>query len=85
MRAFVPEDAAIKIPVTTPDQIIRDFALAIDTLVSNPDSMDKMSKASSAFANEQTWPHRAEMMNALYGELVKGSSNSYSRMSFSFF
>jgi glycosyltransferase involved in cell wall biosynthesis len=72
MRAFIPEDAALKIPVTTPEQIIRDFAVAIDTLVSNPDSMHKMSKASSVFANEQTWPRRAEMMNALYGELVKG-------------
>jgi glycosyltransferase involved in cell wall biosynthesis len=72
MRAFVPEDAAIKIPVITPEQIIRDFALAIDALVSSPDSMRKMSEASSAFANEQTWTRRAEMMNTLYGELVKG-------------
>jgi len=72
MRAFILDDAAVKIPVTTPEQIIRDFALAIDTLVSNPDSMRKMSKASSAFANEQTWPRRAEMMNTLYGELIKG-------------
>jgi glycosyltransferase involved in cell wall biosynthesis len=70
MRAFVPENAAIKIPVTTPEQIIRDFALAIDALVSNPDSMHKMSEAASAFANEQTWTRRAEMMNILYGELV---------------
>jgi glycosyltransferase involved in cell wall biosynthesis len=72
MRAFVPDDAAIKIPVTTPEQIIRDFALAIDTLVSNPGSVHKMSEAASAFANEQTWTRRAEMMNTLYGELVKG-------------
>jgi len=72
MRAFVPGDAAVKIPVTTPDQIIRDFALAIDALVSNPGSMHKMSEASSAFAKEQTWTRRAEMMNTLYGELVKG-------------
>ena len=72
MRAFVPEDAAVKIPVTTPEQIIRDFALAIDSLVSNPDSMHKMSEASFAFAKEQTWTRRAEMMNTLYSELVKG-------------
>jgi glycosyltransferase involved in cell wall biosynthesis len=72
MRAFVPEDAAIKIPVKTPEQIIRDFAHAIEALVSNPGSMRKMSQAAYVFANEQTWTRRAEMMNILYGELVKG-------------
>jgi glycosyltransferase involved in cell wall biosynthesis len=72
MKAFLPEDASIKIDVRTPEQIISDFALAIDTLVSNPDSMHKMSKASFAFAREQTWPRRAERMITLYDELVKG-------------
>jgi glycosyltransferase involved in cell wall biosynthesis len=72
MRAFVPEDAAIKIPVRTPEQIIRDFALAIESLGSNPDSMRRMSQAASVFANEQTWTRRAEMMNTLYDEIVKG-------------
>ena len=72
MRAFVPDDAAIKIPVKTPEQIIRDFARAIESLVSDPDSMHRMSQAASYFANEQTWMRRAEMMNALYDELVKG-------------
>jgi glycosyltransferase involved in cell wall biosynthesis len=72
MRAFVPEDAAIKIPVSTPEQIITDFALGIDAVVSNPNSMRRMSEAAYAFANEQTWVRRAEMMNTLYEELVRG-------------
>ncbi len=71
MRAFIPDDAAIKIPVTTPERIIRDFALAIESLVSNPSSMRRMSRAASLFANEQTWTHRAEMMNTIYDELVR--------------
>jgi glycosyltransferase involved in cell wall biosynthesis len=74
MRAFVPDDAAIKIPVKTPEQIIRDFALAIGSLVSNPGSMRRMSQAASVFANEQTWIRRAEMMNTLYEELVRGAA-----------
>jgi glycosyltransferase involved in cell wall biosynthesis len=76
MRAFVPEDASIKVPVSTPEQVIRDFALAIEALVSNPGSMRKMSQAAYAFANEQTWTRRAERMNVLYGELVTGNGNS---------
>lgn len=74
MRAFVPENASIKIPVRTPEQIITDFAIAIGTLVSNPDCMRKMSQAAYVFANEQTWPRRAEMMNVIYRELVRGTT-----------
>ena len=72
MRAFVPEDAAIKIPVISPEQIIKDFALAIEALASNPNSMRKMSQAAYVFAGKQTWTRRAEMMNDIYGELVRG-------------
>ncbi|HEY4051191.1 MAG TPA: glycosyltransferase [Acidobacteriaceae bacterium] len=73
MRAFVPEDASIKVPVKTPKQIIRDFAVAIEALVSNPDFLRKMSEAAHAFANQQTWTHRAEMMNEIYLDLVSRS------------
>lgn len=74
MRAFVPEDAAIKIAVGAPDQIIRDFAIAIETLASNPDRMRKMSRAAYIFANEQRWTLRAERMNTLYHKLVAGTA-----------
>jgi glycosyltransferase involved in cell wall biosynthesis len=74
VRAFVPEDAAIKIAVGTPQQIIRDFAIAIETLASSPDIIRKMSQAAYIFASEQTWTHRAEMMNTLYHKLVKGTA-----------
>jgi len=74
IRAFVPEDASIKIAVRTPEQIISDFAIAIEALVSNPGCMRKMSQAAYAFANEQTWTRRAEMMNILYDQLVRGTA-----------
>ena len=74
MRAFIPKDAAIKIDVKTPEQIIRDLAIAIEALVLSPSSMRKMSQAAYVFANEQTWTRRAEMMNTLYDELVRGKA-----------
>jgi glycosyltransferase involved in cell wall biosynthesis len=73
MRAFVPEDAAIKVPVRTPEAVIRDFALGIEALVSNPGSMRKMSQAACAFANEQTWTRRVEKMNGIYADLMSRS------------
>lgn len=76
MRAFVPEEASIKVPVSTPEQIIRDIALAIENLKSDPDSLRRMSKAAYVFAREQSWNRRAEMMNILYGELIREDGNS---------
>lgn len=75
MRAFVPEDASVKIPIGTPEQIIRDLAIAMETLASNPDCIREMSQAAYRFANEQTWKHRAEIMDVLYHELVNENQN----------
>jgi glycosyltransferase involved in cell wall biosynthesis len=75
MRAFVPEGASIKVQVRTSKQIIRDFAVAIEALVSNPAVLRKMSDAACAFANQQTWTHRAEMMNEIYVDLMSGSDD----------
>jgi glycosyltransferase involved in cell wall biosynthesis len=74
MRAFVPEDASIKVPVKSPEQVINDLARAFETFGSNPERRLAMSRAALVFAQEQTWTRRAEAMNKLYAELMKGTA-----------
>jgi glycosyltransferase involved in cell wall biosynthesis len=74
MRAFVPDDAAIKVPVNSPQQVITDLAQAFDTFGSNPELMPAMSRAALAFAESQTWKRRAEKMNELYAETVSSAA-----------
>jgi glycosyltransferase involved in cell wall biosynthesis len=73
IRAFVPDDASIKVPVHSPEQVISDLADAFDVLASNPQQQRTMSKAALAFAESQTWRRRAETMNELYAETKKGT------------
>lgn len=71
--AFVPDDASIKVPVNSPEQVITDLANAFDVLASNPQLQRTMSRAALAFAENQTWRRRAETMNELYAETMKGT------------
>jgi glycosyltransferase involved in cell wall biosynthesis len=73
IRAFVPDDASIKVPVNSPQQVIRDLAHAFDVLGSNPELLLTMSRAALAFAEKQTWQRRAESMNKLYADTMKGT------------
>jgi glycosyltransferase involved in cell wall biosynthesis len=70
IRAFIAGDAAIKVPVNSPQQVITDLAQAFDTLASNPQLRPAMSSAALAFAESQTWNRRAEKMNELYAETM---------------
>jgi len=72
IRAFVPDDAALKVSVNSPQQAISDLADAFDVLGSNPQLKQSMSKAALSFAESQTWQHRAEAMNELYAETMSG-------------
>jgi glycosyltransferase involved in cell wall biosynthesis len=73
VRAFVPDDAAIKVPVNSPQQVIADLAQAFDTLAKNPQLKRTMSSAALAFAESQTWSRRAEKMNEIYAEIMNGA------------
>jgi glycosyltransferase involved in cell wall biosynthesis len=74
MRAFVPDDASLKVSVSSPQQVISDLADAFDVLGSNPQLKQSMSKAALAFAESQTWPRRAEKMNELYADTTNGKA-----------
>lgn len=71
--AFVPDDAAIKVPVTSPQQVIKDLADAFLLAGSNPELLPALAKAAFAFAESQTWKRRAETMNGLYTETMNES------------
>ncbi len=74
MRAFVPDDAALKVSVNSPDQVINDLADAFDLLGSNTELKQSMSKAALSFAESQTWRHRADKMTELYAETTNDSA-----------
>jgi glycosyltransferase involved in cell wall biosynthesis len=74
IRAFVPDDAAIKVPVKSPQQVISDLAHAFDALGSTPQLKQSMSRAALAFAESQTWKRRTETMNELYTETMNGTA-----------
>jgi len=76
IQAFVPEDASIKVPVKSPGQVIDDLARAFETLGANRESLQAMSKAALAFAEQQTWSRRAEVMNGLFAEVINGTIGS---------
>lgn len=68
--AFVPADAAIKIPVTTPRETVNRIAEGIRWLARNPEARRKLGEAGRAFARTQTWEKRAEAAVKLYAEVI---------------
>ena len=72
IRAFVPDDASIKVSVNSPEQAINDLARAFEAFASHPERRLAMSRAALAFAEGQTWTRRAEKMNELYAGIMTG-------------
>jgi exopolysaccharide biosynthesis WecB/TagA/CpsF family protein len=68
---FVPPDAGIKVPVTTPAQTVAELAKGIQRLASCPEERLKMGEAARAYARTQTWESRAEHMSGLYEEALR--------------
>jgi glycosyltransferase involved in cell wall biosynthesis len=73
IKAFVPDDAAVKVPVNSPEQVTSDLANAFEFLALNPELQLAMSRAAVAFAERQTWAHRVETMNELYADTMNGT------------
>lgn len=67
---FVPANAAIKIPVTTPRETVNRMAEGIRWLARNPEARRKLGEAGRAFAMTQTWEKRAEVIMKLYSEVT---------------
>lgn len=71
---FVPPNAGIKVPVTTPAQTVAELAKGIQRLVLCPEERLKMGEAARAYARTQTWEIRAEQMSGLYEDALRSPS-----------
>ena len=68
---FVPPEAGIKVPVTTPAQTVASLADGIRRLAFFPEERRRMSEAALAYARTQTWETRAERMSEIYEEVLQ--------------
>ncbi|MCC3158528.1 glycosyltransferase [Hymenobacter sp. 15J16-1T3B] len=69
-RDFIPDSAAIKVPVTTPEATSAALARAVEQLAAAPRRRAAMGRAAYEYALTQTWPARAARFRALLGPLA---------------
>jgi len=67
---FVPPEAGIKVPVTTPEETVAGLAAGIERLARDPELRARLGEAGWKFVGEQTWDHRAKVMTSFYQELI---------------
>jgi glycosyltransferase involved in cell wall biosynthesis len=70
VATFVPDKAAIKVPVTSPTETVSGLAQGIRRLLLCPGERQKMSEAALEFARTQTWEKRTERISKLYEEIL---------------
>lgn len=68
--AILPDEAAVKVPVTVPEHTVPVLAAAIGALADDPAQLDRLSACGHAFARTLTWSQRAHAMSAVYHELL---------------
>lgn len=73
---FVPADAAIKVPVTTPEETVTGLAEGFERLAGDPELRACMGAAGWRFINSETWEHRVEKMTDFYHEILERRSGA---------
>ncbi|MBV8781490.1 MAG: glycosyltransferase, partial [Phycisphaerae bacterium] len=66
MRLMVPDDAGIKVAVTSPQQVAADLAAAMDRLAVSPELRAQLSAGALHCAEQNTWPQRARQIAEYY-------------------
>jgi glycosyltransferase involved in cell wall biosynthesis len=69
MKDAVNAECGIKIPPNTLNQVIQDFAKAIETLALDEDRRYGMAIAAQKASLRLTWKHKAEVINDVYGRI----------------
>lgn len=72
MSQVVTEDIGIKIPLTNPEQSIKDFASKIDYLYHHREILAQMSENCPKRASELSWDNKAKQMVDLYKKIGHG-------------
>ena len=67
-KNLVPDNAGIKVPVTTPEQTVQTLASAVEKLYDNPDLRVQMGKAGYTFSKTQTWQLKTKHINEFYAK-----------------
>jgi glycosyltransferase involved in cell wall biosynthesis len=74
-RDLVPDDAGIKVPLSAPNEIVRDVAMAVDRYAKLSGSdRTKMSIVGWEFARTMTWNIRAAEAEQLYRKVLSAAS-----------
>lgn len=74
--ANVDDSCAIRLQAESPGQLAADCAMALRTLVENPDLRLRMGAASRVHAERNhLWQHRIERVSAIYDEISSPSRN----------
>ena len=67
----LPDDAAIKVPVTTPGAVISEMARKIEALASDRARLGRMAEAAYRFAEAQRWDRRVLLMEQLFRQILE--------------
>lgn len=74
MADLVTEPCGIKIPVTTPADVVRRLAEAITTLHRDPALRDRLAHAARARAHDYEWSRIGERIVAVYRRVLHGTA-----------
>lgn len=67
---MVDERSGIRIPVTTPDRAVQDWAAAIQALASDPQRLLNLSNGATGRARQFLWSNNGDTVNDLYHQLA---------------
>ena len=67
----VTDDVGIKIPLSTPDQSVKDFAEKIEYLYAHREVLARMSENCKKRAEELSWENKAKQMLGLYEKAIE--------------
>ena len=68
---FVPDDAGIRVQVSTPAATSKALADALTAMFEQPEKLESMSKTGLDFARQHDWALKAAHMTKMYGSVVK--------------
>ncbi len=71
VAAHVPDNAAMKVPVTTPSETVSALASAINLLASSSELRNRLGKAGWEFARSQVWERKIATVEGLVGIAVR--------------
>lgn len=79
---FVPDEAGIKVPVTSPDKTVRALADALDFLAAHPDVRRNMGYSAWSYAQTISWTKKAQQMTRRYEDVLRSPAGTPRRHAF---